>query len=551
MFTSIERYSQLRNYFIGCHKTALVEIWTSLHDPAKSLMSYLPSFYDELLSRWHSEYTWCSQVFSDPLDLLSQLFSGALESLESQISRCLQASLQSSSLSTLTDARQQALKFVKGLEKMISEVPMPSPPLPSLFSLVEAVHAPFCQLLVRYPNLEQQSLTHTLKDMQLYTAAPEDTVSSLSSSIPKVLHSAAQALERCVQLTEGWGTAGLVRALEAFFTQYLSKLSSTVNSLRGSCGLGTRAGGGGASRGEDWAYLQVAFALIQCCGELLLRSEGLNMQVSDCLSSRAASLTSPADQSNPFGLYDYLLVYHPEEHTATMELLTAVEKGGSGGHQLLVRTNKLIHSLNAQAHTFAFDLLFLKLKQKLSNFPKLKVWETGVVSPLESPRALTDDLPSFTLSPLPYITEIGDYLLTLPQQLEPFTSQESPALSAALKQSHLPFPPTDGVAADEREGEEHPSDAWLGAVARGTMSTYMTNILQIPSLSQQAATQLATDISYLCNVLAALGQSPIKQLTQLESLIKATRDEFIGFEKYETIPRQLYQAMAGIRTWHE
>ena len=51
-----------------------------------------------------------------------------------------------------------------------------------------------------------------------------------------------------------------------------------------------------------------------------------------------------------------------------------------------------------------------------------------------------------------------------------------------------------GVAADEREGEEHPSDAWLGAVARGTMSTYMTNILQIPSLSQQAATQLATDI---------------------------------------------------------
>ena len=36
-------------------------------------------------------------------------------------------------------------------------------------------------------------------------------------------------------------------------------------------------------------------------------------------------------------------------------------------------TNKLIHSLNAQAHTFAFDLLFLKLKQKLSNFPKLKV----------------------------------------------------------------------------------------------------------------------------------------------------------------------------------
>lgn len=47
---------------------------------------------------------------------------------------------------------------------------------------------------------------------------------------------------------------------------------------------------------------------------------------------------------------------------------------------------------------------------------------------------------------------------------------------------------------EEGEGEEHPSDAWLGAIARGTMSTYMTNILQIASLSQQAACQLATDI---------------------------------------------------------
>ena len=36
---------------------------------------------------------------------------------------------------------------------------------------------------------------------------------------------------------------------------------------------------------------------------------------------------------------------------------------------------------------------------------------------------------------------------------------------------------------------------------------------------------LSVPPAYLCNVLAALGQSPIKQLTQLESLIKATRDE--------------------------
>lgn len=91
-----------------------------------------------------------------------------------------------------------------------------------------------------------------------------------------------------------------------------------------------------------------------------------------------------------------------------------------------------------------------------------QVWETGVTSPLESPRALAGNLPFFSRSPLPYITEvwrrvhaaatewmltarlflspqIGDYLLTLPQQLEPFTSQDNPALMAALQRGKLPY----------------------------------------------------------------------------------------------------------------
>ena len=36
---------------------------------------------------------------------------------------------------------------------------------------------------------------------------------------------------------------------------------------------------------------------------------------------------APASDSAPFGCYDYLSIYHPEEHTAMTELLAAVEKG--------------------------------------------------------------------------------------------------------------------------------------------------------------------------------------------------------------------------------
>ena len=52
-------------------------------------------------------------------------------------------------------------------------------------------------------------------------------------------------------------------------------------------------------------------------------------------------------------------------------------------------------------------------------------------------------------TPFLFRHQIGDYLLTLPQQLEPFITQENPALEAAMKAGNLPFPDLQGM--DERK----------------------------------------------------------------------------------------------------
>ena len=49
------------------------------------------------------------------------------------------------------------------------------------------------------------------------------------------------------------------------------------------------------------------------------------------------------------------------------------------------------------------------------------------------------------------------------------------------------------------EGEGHPSDRWLAAIAEGTMATYTDNILLIPSLPPAAVQQLITDIGRYCS----------------------------------------------------
>lgn len=44
------------------------------------------------------------------------------------------------------------------------------------------------------------------------------------------------------------------------------------------------------------------------------------------------------------------------------------------------------------------------------------------------------------------------------------------------------------------DNDVHPSEDWLGAIARGTMDTYVSSVFRIPSLTETAARQLATDI---------------------------------------------------------
>lgn len=84
------------------------QLWSSLHSPDKPLLDYLSSFYDELLSKWHSEFSWASQVFPDPLGMLSCVFSEGVESLHPPLAQCLNVATQAAAqpLTTLLQLRE-------------------------------------------------------------------------------------------------------------------------------------------------------------------------------------------------------------------------------------------------------------------------------------------------------------------------------------------------------------------------------------------------------------------------------------------------------------
>jgi len=75
--------------------------------------------------------------------------------------------------------------------------------------------------------------------------------------------------------------------------------------------------------------------------------------------------------------------------------------------------------LNDAAHLLAYNLALSPILQRLAPLSSNQIWTNQ--------NATEDD---FSLSPLPYITKIGELLITLPQYLEPFVS--SVRLSSGL-----------------------------------------------------------------------------------------------------------------------
>lgn len=65
-----------------------------------------------------------------------------------------------------------------------------------------------------------------------------------------------------------------------------------------------------------------------------------------------------------------------------------------------------------KVNELVYDVLISKVRQRLNDVSRMPIW-----SSVEEQNALP--LPSFSAYPQAYITSIGEYLLTLPQQLEP------------------------------------------------------------------------------------------------------------------------------------
>lgn len=138
------------------------------------------------------------------------------------------------------------------------------------------------------------------------------------------------------------------------------------------------------------------------------------------------------------------------------------------------------------------------------------------VQPVEGMLSGGGDLPDYSFAPQEFITQVGQYLLTLPQHLEPLLLAPSSQLQVALELS------------EERYARNIPSaDVLLSLLVEETCAMYEEQISQICELSTTGAKQLATNIEYLGSVLEELGLGLSVHLQQTATLLRAPADQYL------------------------
>uniref|UniRef100_A0A672KW60 Conserved oligomeric Golgi complex subunit 7 n=1 Tax=Sinocyclocheilus grahami TaxID=75366 RepID=A0A672KW60_SINGR len=270
VFTEMDRMPQLLAYYYKCHKAQLLSVWESICQSDAPLKQQLSEFYDTLLSTWHTQLQWSSQVFKNPCEVLTVLMIQTLGAMVPTIPDCIAGALKRYTgdcrVDVLLELHQTAANFSRSLEAAM-QPQLSECNLLKVAELVSCVYSPYKTYQMQYGELEETNLLIQLSAVPLERGEVLDCVLELTHSVQKVFGLAAAAVDRCVKFTDGLGVCGLIKALRALFSKYVSDFSVTLQSIRKKYKLEDTPTSEVFT--EDWTAFQNSVRIIATCGELL------------------------------------------------------------------------------------------------------------------------------------------------------------------------------------------------------------------------------------------------------------------------------------------
>ncbi|XP_028762015.1 conserved oligomeric Golgi complex subunit 7 [Neltuma alba] len=538
-----------------------------VHSVASSISfsSWLPSFYDEILLYLEQEWKWCMLAFPEDYKILvpkllcetmttigssfishinlavgdavpeTKAFAkGLLDILSGDMQKGIK--IQAKHLEALIELHNTTGTFARNIQHLFSDSD-----IQVLMDVLKAVYLPYESFKQRYGQMERAILSFETAGVDLRGAVIRgvgaqgvelsETVRRMEESIPQVIVLLEAAVERCINFTGGSEADELILALDDVMLQYISTLQETLKSLRTVCGVDNIGDGSSKremdkkdgnqntrrvdliSNEEEWSIVQGALQILTVADNLTSRASVFEASLRATLARLSTSLSlsvfgSSLDQNQVTSGTEDGLGGRAALDVASLRLVDVPEKARKLFNLLNQSKDPRFHALPLASQRVAafadtvnelvYDVLISKVRQRLSDVSRLPIW-----SSVEEQSAFP--LPTFSAYPQSYVTSVGEYLLTLPQQLEPLA---------------------EGISnSDTSEEAQFFATEWMFKVAEGATALYIEQLRGIQYISDRGAQQLSVDIEYLSNVLSALSMPIPPVLATFQTCLSTSRDQ--------------------------
>ncbi|WVF70374.1 hypothetical protein IAT40_005164 [Kwoniella sp. CBS 6097] len=425
------------------------------------------------------------------------------------------------------------------------------------------LYEPFLDLQSTYATLERRYLEHLLRvDPALQagsfssrgetSSTGKEFSRSLLDSTALALGKGEEAIMRCLAFTKGYGSLGLISALEAFISTFFSNSQAVLvdrlnaqsqsrgnkSTLKerddldfdgfpgGGLGSATGAGLGLDNSSQDWNSFQSSLHILESCQEISAKLNQYEGRLTDYLKSVSKILKASRggegyDQSSmTWGsilLLQQSTLNSIDLHTLISNPIPPI---------LPISANQL-SDLTKTCQLQIQSIILQPLLSQLESYPALSVW----TKPDKIPKKGELVIPTFSLSPTDIISRISEGLLDLLRVFEVWSGQTGLGWSLNTlpyidsPQAQLASDSESHTQVDTEPSPETVLSTWISSLSL-TFLSHLTSITlpSIRSLTSSGQSQLSTDLGYLSNAVGALDVH-WEELNRWEKALEAVKDE--------------------------
>ena len=554
IFELIDRTEAVFKFYYHHEKTLFQKTWSEIHaegfnDKVSDLLTLLfgdlqtevekqQEFINKVAdsSKPHKATNKCS-MGSVICELVTQCILALEPSLTAVVKQSLANLHPKDVLVSLKDVHSVEKTFVENIELMASQKSV---------RLEAAVYASLVPILINYSRYLSEQLLPSLSTFSSYSAKDFHQVSNLIEDSRQVVERAVNdSLKLCQKVSGDLAILTVVEVLESqFFVSYLNSISDVIRKVSKRLGLTIETQKIDAASltdstikssvvAEDWTMFQNSAKLTQTVGRICNNLASLESSIVD-KHLLGESLTilhnkSSGNENDSDVVFNYLKMWNSQAWAKLQEFVKLAQSS-KDLVSLFPKSKKGVQSLIGKCQRLAINCVLEYPKQQFTTMFKLNEW-----------CKMSDQrLSKFSLSPLEYITRVGQYMMSLPAQLEVLESDAE--IQKVFSTNYI----TDGTLGAFKLGQDETlCELWLSAIVEDMLRLYLEGIMSLEMLTDEGARQMSTDVNYLQNVLDDLGLKLSDDLSSYLKLLDSPVSELAKLQN--SVPQRLFNCVKSQR----